>query len=768
MWKNTRSIWFAAAAFAVLLSGCGGDSETSAVTEIRALSSRADLISGGDALVEVVLPQGIDATQVVVRLNGNDVSSKFKVRTDGRVIGLVDQLVVGTNSLSASIGSTGKREDLVITNHAIGGPVFSGPQLQPWPCTTEANGLGPAIDAQCNAPTRYKFVYKDASSGEFKAYDQVKPPAAASIAKTTTDQGKTVPYIVRIETGTINRGIHDIAVLFDASNPPTSLAAWNGKLQWIFGCGAATSHSQATHRSCGYISPEGTPETQVLAAAGAADYAVSRGFAVVASTLTNNGNNMNTVVQAETIMMVKEHIIEQYGPIRYTIGQGGSGGAIAQHAIANQYPGLLDGLTVSQSFADVWGVLAVGPLDCGVLNNYFDNIAPALWSSVAQRDAVYGFGVGQPGESGTAHCHSAMLAFSQLWDPTRGEPTQLTLQEVIQQVVQQAPPLPCVPQDHVYGPTSNPSGVRCSAQDYMVNVFGRRPTSAWGTVEQQIGRGFANRFLDRVGVQYGVKALQGGVITPEQFVDLNEKVGGWDIDAKWRPQRTEADLDAVSAMYRTGQLAGGAQLATVPIIDYRADQTGPDIHTNLQTEIMRKRLLSANGTAANRAVWISPGSADPFPLPTSAYYMQLVPLHEVSFLVMDEWLARVEADREKLPLAQKIIRNRPASAADGCFANGERADHNVCAGYAIPSDPMLEAGMPETRDILKCQLKPLLRNDYSVVFTDTQWARLNNAFPAGVCDWSKPGVGQVPNIPWLTFAGGPGGEPLGHVTASPR
>jgi hypothetical protein len=39
-------------------------------------------------------------------------------------------------------------------------------------------------------------------------------------------------------------------------------------------------------------------------------------------------------------------------------------------------------------------------------------------------------------------------------------------------------------------------------------------------------------------------------------------------------------------------------------------------------------------------------------------------------------------------------------------------------------------------------------------------ARLNAVFPGGVCDWSKPGVGQQEAISPLTFAAGPGGVPL--------
>jgi hypothetical protein len=76
-----------------------------------------------------------------------------------------------------------------------------------------------------------------------------------------------------------------------------------------------------------------------------------------------------------------------------------------------------------------------------------------------------------------------------------------------------------------------------------------------------------------------------------------------------------------------------------------------------------------------------------------------------------------------------------------------------------------------TDDILKCQLKPLRRDDYSVSFTDAQWQSLQHAFPTGVCDYSKPGVKQRPAIAWLTYQDRAGhviygGRPLGPAPVS--
>ena len=49
-----------------------------------------------------------------------------------------------------------------------------------------------------------------------------------------------------------------------------------------------------------------------------------------------------------------------------------------------------------------------------------------------------------------------------------------------------------------------------------------------------------------------------------------------------------------------------------------------------------------------------------------------------------------------------------------------------------------------TNDIMKCQLKPVNFADYKVAFNDDQKARMKKTFATGVCDFSKPGVGQTP------------------------
>jgi hypothetical protein len=82
------------------------------------------------------------------------------------------------------------------------------------------------------------------------------------------------------------------------------------------------------------------------------------------------------------------------------------------------------------------------------------------------------------------------------------------------------------------------------------------------------------------------------------------------------------------------------------------------------------------------------------------------------------------------------------------------------------------AGEDEASDINACRLKPLLRYQYpNGLFTDAQWAKLKRLYPAGVCNWSEPGVGQQDTIPWQTYQDARGhviygGRPLGPAPRS--
>ena len=135
---------------------------------------------------------------------------------------------------------------------------------------------------------------------------------------------------------------------------------------------------------------------------------------------------------------------------------------------------------------------------------------------------------------------------------------------------------------------------------------------------------------------------------------------------------------------------------------------------------------------------------------------------------MDRWLSNIEADPSHDPLEVKVLRAKPEDAVDACFIEGEKVtDPETCrATFPYYGDPRIAAGGPLAHDVLKCRLMPLRPRDYNVTFTHEQWARLQHAFPHGVCDWRRRGVDQRPSVPWMSFAEGPGGQPLGREPRS--
>ncbi|MFL5430887.1 MAG: DUF6351 family protein, partial [Myxococcales bacterium] len=240
---------------------------------------------------------------------------------------------------------------------------------------------------------------------------------------------------------------------------------------------------------------------------------------------------------------------------------------------------------------------------------------------------------------------------------------------------------------------------------------------------------------------------------------------------------------ALRIAYTTGIVSAG-QLAKTPIIDIRGfDEITPDlgagrvglfgIHQIWRSFALRSRLDRAGGHG-NHVLWRFP---TPLLAPAS-FTLQ-------SFLTMDEWLANIENDTSDATREQKVVNDKPADAFDFCvlstdpnLADATKAnkvpDFTVCdkdARLVSHASPRQVADGPVAEDILKCQLKPLDFADPAfggATFTADQQARLRAAFPGGVCDFSKPGVNQVPFVGPRTFQDGPGGKVLGPAPASVR
>ena len=168
-----RPCALAIASAAVLLAGCGSssddDNSATLIPEIKVLSTRADMVTDGDALVEIAVPAGADASGLTVSVDGRDVTSAFTTR-DGRTLGLVNGLKVGSNVLTARTNGT-RPAKLTITNASRGGPIFSGNPPATFFCATPtpvgASGVQPATnasglttaatDAKCNIATETRL-----------------------------------------------------------------------------------------------------------------------------------------------------------------------------------------------------------------------------------------------------------------------------------------------------------------------------------------------------------------------------------------------------------------------------------------------------------------------------------------------------------------------------------------------------------------------------------------------------------------------------------
>src|SRR4030095_1865702 len=67
--------------------------------QLRVLSSRPEMVTGGDALVRVELPAGVSLSDVKLTVNGTDATTRLKADASGRSLtGLVTGLALGSNT----------------------------------------------------------------------------------------------------------------------------------------------------------------------------------------------------------------------------------------------------------------------------------------------------------------------------------------------------------------------------------------------------------------------------------------------------------------------------------------------------------------------------------------------------------------------------------------------------------------------------------------------------------------------------------------------
>jgi hypothetical protein len=685
--------------------------------QIRTLSSMPDRISGGNTLVEITAPAGAK-----VSLNGGDISSSFHPGAKpGTLMGLVEGLKIGKNELKVTGAGTGALE---LTDYSIKGPIISGPQIKPFYCETKSftlpgqppakgtrgadanlvvalgTSLGQPIDADCSIKTRVDYVYMPKGGSAFVPLANPKA-MPANMSMTTTSTGAAVPFIVRVETGTMNRGIYQNAILFNpasdaAPSPFAPPKGWNHRLIAIHGAGCPGGwYTQGTREGVDVLQP------QYLA----------QGYALFINTLDNPSNSCNTFIAGESAMMGKEHFIKTFGVPDFTMSTGGSGGAYTSLGVADAFPGLIDGLFVNLVFPDAT-IIALAGLDGHLLTHYFAVTNPKGFT-MDQQVAVSGY------KGQQAWYDAANQA--QRTDAVPGRADVKGYNSAVWNDI--------VPQDVRYDPVKNPKGARPTIWDVSKATYGTDPAT-----------GFALRTYDNTGVQYGLAALNAGTITKAQFIDLNSKIGGVDRDDNYVAGRTAADVSALKTSYEIGtNLGGNGGLASIPIIDFGSYNDTSGYHYQWYHFAVRERLAQMNGNANNYVMWRGDNKTN-------------IPVTKAGD-VMAQWIAAIKADKRPGSAQEKMARNRPAAATDGCFNTSptpqfiaekqtfSHAPDSKC-NTLFPSYGFarLVAGGPLSFNNLKCQTKPIDAADYKVAFTPEETAQLKHVFPQGVCDWSKTGV----------------------------
>ncbi|HEX3917702.1 MAG TPA: DUF6351 family protein [Caulobacteraceae bacterium] len=698
---------------------------SAAVRSIDTVSSRPDRVSGGDVLVRI--DQDNDAATSVT-LNGRDVSRVFAPGAGHTRMGLVTGLRLGANTLAAG-GVT-----LKLTDYPIAGPITSGPHQSPFICTTatfqiyatmaktpppSAEVFGPPTDANCSAPTKITYLYLPKGAA---ALVPLPSPTAlpADVATTATSTGRTVNFIVRVETATIDRGIYQSAVLFDPTkdSPPswrTPPPGWNRRLIAIQGAGCPGGwYFQGVVG--GSMSRPGMMDANLLSV-----QRLGEGYATYGNTLQNASQDCNSVLEGEAAMMGKEHFIKSFGAPDFTVSVGCSGGSYGSAQPADALPGLYDGILIACTFPDPLAIANSGA-DAHLLTHFFDVTAKGAFTE-AQALAISGY------KTPKAFLDAANQV--ERTDPVPHRDDAPGYKSAVWN--------PVVPAALRYDPTTNPHGARPTIYDAGRNVYG---------VDARTG--FGLRTFDNVGVQYGLAAVRAGAITPDQFLDLNARIGGLDQDANYVAPRSIGDAGALSRAYQSGlELSGGGGLASIPVFDISGiynDDGG--YHYQWFHFALRERMAHANGDAGNHVMWRGNPAA-----------------WDKAWATFIAWVEAVHADASAATPRQKAIQDRPAAAVDGCWRSAtdfvaepqsfSREPTTTCnALFPSFANPRFEAGGPLAADVLKCQLRPIEARAYPG-FSADQLARLSQIFPGGVCDWAKPGVGQTAVVPWASFGPAP-------------
>ena len=653
-----------------------------------------------------------------------------------------------------------------------------GPLQYPFACETEKSGLGqPIVDnlegigtpiyalekdgdksdeivgfsKDCLIPTRAAYFYK--VKGAARRFERYSDSIDAELIDRVSIDGREVPFVIRLERGNINRFIYAIAVLADPSEPldRPSPKYWNGKLIYYFRGGVGVGKRQ------GDVTPD-TPIKRRVAD-------LARGYAVAYSSGNHTSNHYNMWLAAHTAAMVKAQFVGVYGEPDYTVGVGESGGAVQQYLIAQNMPGLLDGIIPLYSYPDMV-TQTIWALDCELLEYYFDETdrANPRWGEPENRSLVVGLAARRGARNLFSKFDNFARVMSLRMPRIRSGATECAI------AWRGLTPL-------TNNPTFYNQPYRFSREIYAGERF-----SYWHDLKNIFGvdeYGYARRTHDNVGVQYGLRSLGAGDLSTEEFLSLNTNVGGWKHPKDLAPERfwffsderslrkvsiwshhnmrpalangvrprDEGDIGAIRAAYLSGQVFLGT--IDLPIIDVRHYLDRKlDMHHSFASFSSRLRLQRNASHGANMIVWMSEHPYDPTPKALD---------------IMDTWITAIRdsaTGRQDYP--RVVSESRPANALDTCFDrhgtaidtgdgvwdgqwNG-RPNGSCMTRYPTFQSPRNVAGESFEGDVFKCSLQSvdsaIARGLYGSADMTPHRRRLNEIFPQGVCDYSKRDQGR--------------------------
>lgn len=746
-------------------------------------------------------------------------------------------------------------------------PLPEGTQT-PFLCTTEIEGLGqPIVDNQekrgtpvyplgtngqpdrtqdplgwsewCQAEARVDYFYRQATGSQnliALTPGTTEPPANVRQLPTSEFVGasdmefgaaETVPYVIRYERGTLpqNRFIYTIAMLVPweewlahDANPEAveqSHDLWNKRLVLSLSGGVAIGHSQ------GRLATNGD---------GSHNESLQLGYGVLWTSGNRTNNHYNLLLAGRTATEAKQVFSDLHAEPVYTVGLGGSGGGIQQYSFAQNFPDILDAAIPQYSYPDM-ATQAIHIGDCELLEHYMDVLDAdnERWQDWDNRKILEGLNsiesrtpptswMNRMGTTGTSECIEGWRGSTPVaMNPTFGVGDRMDtviqnhfLGEIFAKISAGDPhPYPDDFPDlgKMMRVHEDPSQwVQWTHFDDVIEAYGVNPLT-----------GHANVPWDNVGVQYGLRAVAQGQITPEEFLDLNSSVGGWKERGEEVPEscwtiralagdtagllasaigmcagenvdpwssgnqnfstdpdnpapRRSADVDGIRNAFESGLVFSGNMPREIPMIDSRHYlEDILDMHNSHQSFAVRDRIVQAKGNHDNHLIWF----LDARPARDAA---ATVELYYEGFRVIDEWVLNIQAH----PTGD-VSASRPDRAVDKCWeTNGtliaegdgvwsgakelvetgagvwtdsaptevDGVPVGACsAHFPLHSTSRIVAGAPIAGDMYKCQTKPVGDAISAGVYGDwtpsaAEQARLEKIFPNGVCDYSKPGVGE--------------------------